>query len=77
MNAPRTLELSITGMRCGGCAGAVEGALRAVPGAQSVAVNLAERRATVTGSAAPEALVAAVKRAGYTAVPREGVERGA
>ena len=63
------LRLSITGMTCASCAGRVERALAKVPGVDAVAVNLASDEARVTGSSPPEALVAAVAKAGYGAAP--------
>ncbi|MEN5060756.1 heavy metal translocating P-type ATPase [Luteimonas sp. TWI1416] len=64
-----TLTLTIEGMTCASCVGRVEKALAAVPGIESAAVNLATERATVRGTAAIEALIAAVDRVGYTARP--------
>jgi len=69
VSAPATqaLELLIEGMTCASCVGRVERALKAVPGVQSASVNLATERASVQGSAEPEALLAAISKAGYTA----------
>jgi Cu+-exporting ATPase len=64
-----TLRLDITGMTCSSCAGRVERALAKVPGVAAVAVNLATEQAMVTGPSASDALVAAVEKAGYGAVP--------
>ena len=64
------LDLSVEGMTCASCVKRVEKVLSAVPGVQSASVNLATERAQVSydpGSATPDALVAAVGRAGYTA----------
>jgi copper chaperone len=66
--SPNQVVLSITGMTCAGCVGAVTRVLSRVPGVGEAKVDLAAGRATVTGSAAPEALVAAVAAAGYGAV---------
>ncbi|MCX7645896.1 MAG: heavy metal translocating P-type ATPase [Rhodobacteraceae bacterium] len=66
--AART-ELAIEGMHCASCVGRVEAALKAVPGVAEASVNLATERASVTGSAGVEALVAAVRAAGYAARP--------
>jgi P-type Cu+ transporter len=60
-------RLSILGMSCAGCVSTVEGALSAVPGVDSVAVNFADHSARVEGSADPEALKQAVIGAGYDA----------
>ena len=62
------LSLPVEGMTCASCAGRVERALRGVPGVAEVQVNLATERADVEGSAAPAALAAAIRAAGY-AVP--------
>jgi Cu+-exporting ATPase len=69
-----TLHLSILGMRCAGCVSAVEGALAAVAGVTSVSVNFADHSAQVAGNAVPEALIQAVKSAGYDAAIMEGLE---
>lgn len=58
--------LVISGMTCGGCAGAVGRALSAVSGAAEVRVDLPGGRATVTGTASAEDLVRAVEVAGFT-----------
>ena len=65
--ASQTLQLPIDGMTCASCVGRVEKALRQVPGVLDVAVNLATEVATVTlaQGRAPDALAAAVKKAGY------------
>ncbi|MFM0210122.1 heavy metal translocating P-type ATPase [Paraburkholderia sediminicola] len=67
-------ELAIGGMTCASCAMRVEKALAKVPGVASVSVNLATETATVNpGDAASgagadtDALIAAVKKAGYEA----------
>jgi copper chaperone CopZ len=65
MDGMRQEELAITGMTCDGCVRAVQRALSRVPGVTDVAVDLAKGRAVVDGDAAPEALVAALERAGY------------
>jgi len=59
--------LAIEGMTCGGCAGAVERALRAVPGVTQVQVDLAHGRARVAGGVSSAHLVAAVEAAGFSA----------
>jgi Cu+-exporting ATPase len=62
-------RLAVQGMHCAGCAATIDRALRAVPGVQEVRVDLQGGAATVRGDAAPEALAAAVRRAGYDATP--------
>jgi Cu+-exporting ATPase len=62
------LSLPVEGMTCASCVGRVERALKAVPGVQLAAVNLATERADVTFSAAADlqAVVDAIERAGYS-----------
>lgn len=62
-----TIELTITGMSCGGCVNNAETHLKGVDGVDSVMVRLDDGKAVVTGSADSEALIAAVKAAGYQA----------
>ncbi|MCU0827748.1 MAG: heavy metal translocating P-type ATPase [Tabrizicola sp.] len=64
------VELSVEGMTCASCVGRVERALAALPGVTLATVNLATESAHVEGVASPEAMVAAVARAGYVARPQ-------
>ncbi len=69
-DVPRqSLELQIEGMTCASCAGRIERALARVPGVLEVAVNLASERArlVVLAGVDPQALLAAVVKAGYAA----------
>lgn len=59
------MVIHIEGMMCQHCKAAVEKALRAVDGVESVEVSLEDKCATVTGSADPAALKQAVVDAGY------------
>ncbi len=68
------LRLSILGMSCAGCVGAVEGSLKSVDGVIFVSVNFADHSATVKGSADYELLIKAVKEAGYDAAVMEAFE---
>jgi len=61
--------LRIGGMSCASCVGRVEKALRAVPGVADASVNLATEKATVRGAATAQALIDAVRAAGYEAAP--------
>ena len=70
----QTVRLSILGMRCAGCVGEVEGALRAVPGVASADVNFADHTALVSGQADVEALKSAVREAGFEAAAMEGLD---
>ena len=67
-------RLSIGGMSCAGCVASVERALRGVPGVSEAAVNFAEHTATVAGAVTAEALVQAVRAAGYEAAVLAGDE---
>lgn len=63
-------EFSVGGMTCGSCVAHVERVIRKVPGVDSVVVNLATGRASVTHRQAsfdPERIIDAVGRAGYEA----------
>lgn len=69
-----TTILNISGMTCGHCEKAVEGALRGVAGVQSVHVDRASGRATVESALETQpntqALIAAVTQEGYRAEVR-------
>ncbi|WP_203071421.1 heavy metal translocating P-type ATPase [Falsiroseomonas ponticola] len=68
---PPTLSLPVEGMTCASCAGRVERALAKVPGVAAASVNLASETATVAGTAAPAALAAAIRAAGYQVPEQE------
>ena len=70
----QTVRLSVLGMRCAGCVGEVEGALRAVSGVTSADVNFADHTALVNGQADIEALKTAVREAGFEAAVMEGLD---
>ncbi len=70
--APSDTDLRILGMHCAACAGLVESALLGVDGVASVSVNMASERARVRADPvrAPwPLLAAALRRAGYEALP--------
>lgn len=60
----------VTGMSCAACQARVEKAVAQVPGVSSVAVSLLTNSMGVEGTAAPEAIITAVERAGYGARPK-------
>jgi Cu+-exporting ATPase len=77
MKTAQLIKLPIEGMTCASCVGRVERALKQVPGVATAEVNLATETATVSlaEGASPDALVEAVRGAGYEARlqrPREG-----
>ena len=57
----------ITGMSCAACAARVQKATESVEGVAACSVNLLTNSMTVEGDAAPAAVIAAVKKAGYGA----------
>ena len=59
------LDLSVAGMTCGHCVAAVTNAVRAVPGADDVTVDLKAGRVTVTGKPDPGAVRRAIEEEGY------------
>lgn len=63
-----TQDFLVEGMTCASCVGRVEKSIRAVPGVSSANINLATEKATVTfdGAADPQAVVAAIEKAGYS-----------
>lgn len=64
------LVLNIDGMTCASCVNHVEKALRSVENVNDVSVNLATEKATVSGNHIDiNALIKAVKNAGYDASP--------
>ncbi len=73
-------QFVLQGMYCAACAGLIEGALEAEPGVELAEVNAATRRAVVTWNpAATQAsrLVAAIRRAGYGALPARHADAAA
>lgn len=65
--AGSTTVYGVDGMSCGGCAGAVQRALAALPGVRGVEIDLAAKRAVVVSDGPLEAAVVrdAVEGAGY------------
>lgn len=64
----RTVLYVVPGMHCAHCVAAVEEEVSAVPGVDSVAVDLETKRVEVTGVAPDDAAIrAAIEEAGYEA----------
>ena len=63
-----SIRLKITGMTCNHCVASVKKALESVAGVESVEVILEPGSASINGNADTDALIAAVKAAGYAAV---------
>jgi copper chaperone len=71
MSTPVTTSVTVRGMTCGHCVGAVTAELTALAGVSHVAVDLAAGgdspvRITSAGDLDPDAVRAAVEEAGYT-----------
>jgi copper chaperone len=64
-----TYEMTVSGMSCGHCVGAVEGALKKIEGVVGVQVSMESGSVTVETNAdvAAETLLTAVREAGYGA----------
>jgi len=71
--ASARVELPVTGMSCTNCATNIENVLkRKVPGVLSASVNFATERASaefIPGVTTVDAMIAAIKKAGYDALP--------
>ena len=59
--------LAIPDMTCGHCKASVETALKALPDAGSITVDLAAKTVTTSGPATPAALVKALDEVGFPA----------
>ena len=60
-------QYNITGMSCAACSSRIEKAVSAVEGVSSCSVSLLTNSMSVEGDAASEAVITAVKAAGYGA----------
>lgn len=65
-----TQSFTVTGMSCGGCTRSVERVVGKLEGVQGVAVDLDSGRVDVEGAVAPDAVVAAITKAGFEARPQ-------
>jgi Cu+-exporting ATPase len=74
-------DLRVEGMTCNNCARKVTTAIQAVPGVQSVMVNVASQRASVRwqadATADPDQLIGAITAAGYATKLIQPLESGA
>ena len=64
-------QYNVTGMSCAACSARVEKAVSKVPGVTSCSVSLLTNSMGVEGTAAPEAVIAAVEEAGHGAARKE------
>ena len=60
-------QYNVTGMSCAACSARVERVVKKLPGVTSCAVSLLTNSMSVEGTASPEAIIAAVEKAGYGA----------
>lgn len=67
MTALPHTDLLIEGAKCAGCVRKIETALASVPGVQQASMSLAQRSASIDGTANPEALICAIEKIGYKA----------
>ncbi len=70
-------QFNVTGMSCAACAARVEKAVLKVEGVTSCAVNLLTNSMGVEGTASDEAVISAVKAAGYGAYLKGGAQKAA
>ncbi len=70
-------QYHVTGMSCTACSTRVETAVAKVPGVSSCTVSLLTNSMAVEGTAAPQAVIAAVRNAGYGASLKEGEKSAA
>lgn len=68
----QTVALKITGMTCQHCVKHTREALEKVPGVEQVEVSLEPGQAVIQGNAPIDALIQAVKDAGYEATTQPG-----
>jgi len=61
------IQLAVTGANCASCVNTIESALKSVDSITGAHMNLADRTATATGHADPQALIRAVESSGYGA----------
>ena len=65
-------QYQVTGMSCAACSARVEKAVSKVSGVTSCSVSLLTNSMGVEGTAAPQAIIAAVEAAGYGASKKGG-----
>ena len=58
---------SVSGMKCGGCIAKATGAVSKLPGFVEARFDLAAKSAVVKGSVDPQAVIRALRGAGYPA----------
>lgn len=61
------MTFTVRDMSCNHCVNRISGALKAVPGVEKLSIDLPAKRLEVEGTASAEAIVQAIREAGYTA----------
>lgn len=67
-------QYSVTGMTCSACSSSVERAVSKVDGVIVCSVNLLTNSMSVEGTASPESIINAVKKAGYSATLKSDID---
>ncbi|MFT5260745.1 MAG: Cu+-exporting ATPase [Arenicella sp.] len=67
------MQLQISGASCASCVTKIEGTLKQVVGVEHAEMNLAQRTATVSGSASTKSLIKAIEAIGYQAQSMQDV----
>lgn len=62
------LRFSVPGISCGHCVSAITNEVSQTPGVNGVVVDLDTKTVTVSGTASPETIIAAIDEAGYDVV---------
>lgn len=66
-NSNNTMQIHIEGMNCSHCAHSAETAIKGVAGVEDATVSLADKRATVTGTAEAAEIISAIESIGFKA----------
>lgn len=61
------MTFTVSEMSCNHCVNRISKALKAVPGVEKVSIDLPSKKVEVEGPAAAEAVLQAIRGAGYTA----------
>ena len=61
------MRFEVNGMKCNGCVAKAKEAIQSVVGVTKAEVNLVEKSAVVAGSADPQDVMDALRKAGYPA----------
>ncbi len=61
------IELTVSGMSCGGCAASLQKALLAQPAVRTATVDFASRKAVIESELGKAELIALVEASGFTA----------